>query len=50
MVWFNTKEKNMPFPTYNEYVKDIVSIDKGSTNEQRAKRIITNYQPYRINQ
>ncbi len=36
-VWFNKKEKNMPLSTYNEYVKDIISIDKGSANEQRAK-------------
>ena len=37
MVWFNTKEKNMPLQTYNEYVKDIISIDKDPpmSNEQK---------------
>ncbi len=31
-------------------IKDIISIDKESANEQRAKRIGTNYQPYWMKQ
>ena len=30
--------------------KDIISIDEESANEQRAKRIGANYQPYWIKQ
>ncbi len=34
MVWFNTKEKNMPLQTYNEYVRDIINMDIGSANDK----------------
>ncbi len=32
------------------YTKDIIRIDKESANEQRAKRIGSNYKPYWIKQ
>ena len=34
----------------NDGRKDIISIDKESANEQRAKTIGVNYQPYWIEQ
>ncbi len=40
-------------PTLNQvrkYMKDIMNIEKESANEQRAKRIRANYQPYWIKQ
>ncbi len=47
-IWFDSNQVYCQFIII--WSKDIISIEKESANEHRAKRIGANYQPYWIQQ